>query len=106
MKTHRVGLPISLPPEPAINSSIACFHATDSPKTPDPIASIAITPDGKPAYETDGYAVIPVDLVHHRAERAITGFDDALSIAIAPDGETAGPRPTRSAGSQSERACV
>jgi DNA-binding beta-propeller fold protein YncE len=86
VQTDQVGHPISLPSEPAVNSFIVGAGQADEPS---PITSVAVTPDGKTAYVTDGYAVVPVDLVHHQAERPITGFDDASSIAIAPDGRMA-----------------
>jgi DNA-binding beta-propeller fold protein YncE len=89
VETGRSGRPIPLPSEPAVNSFILGVQETYVPSQVSPIGSIGITPDGETAYVTDGYAVIPVDLLRNRAERPITGFDDASSIAVAPDGKTA-----------------
>jgi DNA-binding beta-propeller fold protein YncE len=89
VRTDRSGRPIDLPSEPAVNSYIVGQEDSHLPVQPSPIGTVVVTPDGRTAYVTDGYAVVPVDLVDRRAERPITGFDDASGIAIAPDGKTA-----------------
>lgn len=89
--SRRVGRPIVLPPEPAVNSFIAGVARSEqeTPRQPADLGAVAVGPGGTTAWVTDGYAVIPVDLPAHRAERPITGFDAASRIAVAPDGRVA-----------------
>lgn len=89
--TRRVGRPIPLPFEPAVNSFIVGVLQSEKqvPKQPADIGAIAVGPGGTTAYVTDGYTVVPLSLTGGRAERPITGFNAASQIAVAPDGRVA-----------------
>jgi serine/threonine protein kinase/DNA-binding beta-propeller fold protein YncE len=50
---------------------------------------IAITPDGKKAYITDGAGVVPINLATGRPDRAIKVGNSMSRIAITPDGKKA-----------------
>jgi DNA-binding beta-propeller fold protein YncE len=88
--SHRVGHPIALPSQRSLSSPIGTDRSPGYyPRAPAPISDLVVSPDGRTAYVVDGYAVVPVNLVDGRAEKAITGFDGPQQMTIASDGKTA-----------------
>ena len=89
--TRQVGQPIVLPVERTISSLIRAPLSGPSytPAQPAQFGDIAVNPDGKTAYVSDGYSVIPVSLTRHRALAPITGFDAPSMIAVSPGGRFA-----------------
>lgn len=85
---RHVGTPIPLPYERPFNSLVLSIadQPASLPKQPAEIDDLTVNPQDTTAYVTDGDAVIPIDLVTHRALPAITGFDAPSQMAIAPDG--------------------
>ncbi|MGO9856003.1 MAG: YncE family protein [Acidimicrobiales bacterium] len=89
--TRQVGRPIQLPVERTINSLVRgpLSEPSFTPVEPAQFGDIAMNPDGRTAYVSDGYSVIPVSLARHRALAPITGFDAPSEIAVSPRGRFA-----------------
>lgn len=89
--TRQVGRPIVLPVERVVSSLIRTPQAGPSyiPMEPAQLGDIAVNPDGKTAYVSDGYGVIPISLTRQRALAAITGFDAPSMIAVSRGGRFA-----------------
>ena len=89
--TGQVGRPIVLPVERTIGSLIRDSLSQQSfmPVNPAQFGDIAVNPNGRTAYVSDGYSVIPVSLTQHRALAPIAGFDAPSMIAVSPSGRFA-----------------
>jgi len=88
---RRVGRPIVLPVERTVSSLLRSRQLGPSyvPMQPAQFGDIAVNPDGKTAYVSDGYSVIPVSLTRDRALAPIVGFDAPSMIAVSPNGRFA-----------------
>jgi DNA-binding beta-propeller fold protein YncE len=89
--TRTVERPIVLPAERTVGSLIAGNSPISNypPVQPADLGGLAVDPNGRTAYVTDGYVVVPIDLVTHHALAPITGFEAPTQIAIDPSGQYA-----------------
>lgn len=89
--TRSAGRPIVLPAERTVGSLIAgnAPISNYAPVQPADLGGLAVDPNGRSAYVTDGYVVVPIDLAAHHALTPITGFEAPSQIAIDPSGQYA-----------------
>jgi DNA-binding beta-propeller fold protein YncE len=89
--TRSVERPIILPAERTVGSLIAGNTPISNyaPVQPADLGGLAVDPNGRSPYVTDGYVVVPIDLVTHHALTPITGFEAPSQIAIDPSGQYA-----------------
>ena len=80
-----------LPVERTVSSLLRSRQLGPSyvPMQPAQFGDIAVNPDGKTAYVSDGYSVIPVSLTRDQALAPIVGFDAPSMIAVSPNGRFA-----------------
>jgi len=92
-KTHTSRILVHLPKERSAVSYTAASSRIQDQYLPQnilaPITALTINSDGTEAYVVDGTVVLPINLLNGSLGAPIRGFDDPLSIAISPDGDTA-----------------